>query len=210
MERMAARQRTEVGAVPEFVRGSELLARAYEFARGVHASQRKRGDDAPFIGHPVTVARLLDEAGQPEELIAAALLHDVVENSGVGSAEVEERFGPEVAHLVATLSENPGISEYEPRKVALRDQVEEGGPRAAAIFAADKLANLRDMRMAFDRDPERAHERFAVPVEVRMGLWRDDLEMVERLAPKLPFLRLLHYELEAFEEARAQRLRRDG
>lgn len=208
MERTAARDRTEDGEAPLFLRDSDLLRRAYWFAQRAHASQRKRGDDAPFIGHPVTVAGLLDDAGQPHELVAAALLHDVVENSGVGRGEVEERFGAEVARLVATLSEDPGIQDYELRKVALRDQVEAGGGRPAAIFAADKLANLRDMRAAYERDPEGARERFPVSVEVRLGLWRGDLEMVERLAPQLPFLRDLRYELEGFEEACAERPRR--
>ncbi len=200
MERTAARDRTEDGTAPEFVRGSELLASAYEFARLAHASQRTRGGNTPFIGHPVTVARQLDEADLSEELLAAALLHDVVESSAVGRAEVEERFGPEVARLVAVLSEDPEIEGYEARKRALRDQVERGGERPAAIYAADKLANLRDTREAYSRDPRRARDSFEVSLEVRVVLWREDLEMVERTAPKLPFLRLLRYELEGFEE----------
>jgi (p)ppGpp synthase/HD superfamily hydrolase len=202
MEQTAARGRTEDGAAPEFVRGSDLLARAHEFAGHAHASQRRR-DDSPFIGHPVAVASLLDEAGQEEEVIAAALLHDVVENAGVGHGEVEERFGLEISRLVAALSEDPRICEFETRKLALRAQVEDAGERAAAIYAADKLANLRDLRTVYERDPERAEERLPAPVEVRLGLWRGDLEMVERLAPKLPFLRAFRYELEAFEDSRA-------
>jgi (p)ppGpp synthase/HD superfamily hydrolase len=203
MQRTTARDRTEDGAAPEFI-GSDLVERAYEFARRVHAAQRRRGDGSPFIGHPVSVAQMLHETDQPEELIAAALLHDVVENTEVGGREVEDRFGPEVARLVAALSEDPGIPDYATRKAALRDQVERAGESAAAIYAADKLSNLRDMRAAYERDPERARERFSAPPEVRVALWRGDLEMVERLAPKLPFLRRLRYELEAFEEAHSR------
>jgi guanosine-3',5'-bis(diphosphate) 3'-pyrophosphohydrolase len=204
MERMAARDRTADGATPEFVRDSALLARAYEFASKAHASQRKRGSDAPYIWHPVTVAELLDEEDLPEELLAAALLHDVVESSEVGSAEVEEHFGAGVARLVATLSEDPGITDYGERKRALRDQVEEGGERAAVIYAADKLANVRDMREGHDLDPDAARERYEVSLDVRLRLWHDDLEMVERVAPKVPFLRPLRYELEALEESVGQ------
>jgi (p)ppGpp synthase/HD superfamily hydrolase len=202
MARLAARgPATEDGAAPDFIRDSHLLARAYEFARRAHANQRKRGAEAPFIRHPVTVAELLHEADLPEELLAAALLHDVVENSEVGSAEVEERFCPEVARLVVALSEDPAIDGYESRKLALRDQVEEGGAGAVAIYAADKLANIRDAREAYRRDTEALRGRFEVSVEVRIELWRGDLEMVERTAPELGFLRALRYELEALEEA---------
>ena len=212
MGQMAARGWTEAkdGAAPEFARGSDLLERAYALARQAHASQRMRDRDAPFIGHPVTVAGLLHEAGFAEELVAAALLHDVVENSSVESAEVEERICPEVARLVAALSENPEIDDYEERKRALRDQVEGDGERAAAVYAADKLANLRETRRALERDPDRFRDRFPVPVEVRVKLWHGDLEMVERVAPGLPFLRALRYELEAFEDDLGALARRRG
>jgi guanosine-3',5'-bis(diphosphate) 3'-pyrophosphohydrolase len=201
MERSASRELIADAAAPAFARSSDLLARAYEFARRAHESQRKRGDGSPFIGHPVTVAGLLDEADQPEEVVAAALLHDVVENSGVARAEVEERFGAEVARLVTALSEDPRIRDYEDRKAALCDQVAEAGAPAAAIYGADKLANLRDARAAYDRDRGLSPGFFSVSAEVRLGLWRGDLEMVEGLAPKLPFLRSFRYELEAFEDA---------
>jgi (p)ppGpp synthase/HD superfamily hydrolase len=210
MERTTARDRTEDGAAPDFVGGSDLVERAYEFARRAHATQRRRGDGSPFIGHPVTVARMLHESRLEEELIAAALLHDVVENTEVSAREVEERFGAEVARLVEALSEDPAISDYAMRKSALRDQVADSGQAAAAIFAADKLSNLCDMRAAYDRDSERSRDRFPVSPEVRLALWRGDLEMVERVAPNLPFLRRFRYELEAFEEANARAARASG
>lgn len=190
--------------MPDGIRDSEMLADAFEFAGQVHARERRKADGSPFIGHPVTVARLLDEARQPDEVIVAALLHDVVENAGVRRSEIEARFGRDVADLVEALSEDAEIAEYEPRKNALRAQVEGAGQRAAAIYAADKLSNLRDMRAAFERDGEAAAERFPAPIGVRIELWRNDLAMVERIAPRLSFLRDLRYELEAFEEERAQ------
>ena len=201
MDRLALQHEIGKGDAPEFLRGSDLLERAYAFAGGAHASQLRKGDDSPYIGHPVTVARLLEEAGQPEEVLAAALLHDVVEDTGTSQAEIEEVFGEEVCRLVDALSEDPSICEYEMRKRALRDRVEEAGPAAVAIYAADKLSNLRDMRTAFERDGAAAAERFPIDVRVRLALWRADLEMASRVAPELSMLRDLRYELEAFEEA---------
>jgi len=203
VNRIASESERRDEPAPEFVAGSPLLEDAYVFAGGAHAMQLRKGDDSPFIGHPVTVAHLLDDAGEPEEVVAAALLHDVVEGTGTSRGEIKSRFGDEVCRLVDALSEDPSICEYEIRKHALRDQVEAAGERAAAIYAADKLSNLRDLRAAYERDGEAAEERFPTPIDTRLALWRRDLEMVERVAPTLPSLRALRYELEAFEDLRS-------
>jgi (p)ppGpp synthase/HD superfamily hydrolase len=147
---------------------------------------------------------MLHEAGEPEAVLAAALLHDVVEDSGTSREEIADGFGEEVARLVDALSEDPRICEYEMRKQALREQVEAAGPAAVAIYAADKLSNLRDMRAAYERDGDAAARRYPVGFDVRLALWRADAEMVARAAPDLSLLRDLRYELEAFEKERSR------
>ncbi len=129
--------------VPDFAAGSSLLSCAYRFAREAHHGERRTGDTD--VGHPIEVARLLHEAGFEEDVVAAALLHDVVEDSTTTVEEVRTRFGNAVADLVAGMSEDESIEPYEERKAAHRDQVGHAGRDTAAIFAADKLANARDM-----------------------------------------------------------------
>jgi (p)ppGpp synthase/HD superfamily hydrolase len=189
---------------PEFLTGEGLARDAYEFAAAAHAGQLRKGGDSPYIVHPVAAARLLEAEGvADEELLAAAFLHDVVEDTDHSIDEIHERFGPEVGALVAALTEDKSIEPYETRKEHHREQVEIAGERAAMIYAADKLANVRDLRALYAVVGEGAAGRFKAPLDVRVRLWRGDLEMVEKIAPDLEILVELRSELDAFEAERA-------
>ena len=116
---------------------------------------RRKGDDTPYADHPIEVAHLLHEEGFDETVVAAGLLHDVVEDTNVTLAEIWARFGPEVAGLVETVTEDKTIRDYSERKDQHRQKVRAVGLPAAAIFAADKLANLRALRAAYGEQGRR-------------------------------------------------------
>ena len=188
---------------PEFLTGPGLAHDAYEFAAEAHAGQDRKGDGSPYIAHPVEVARLLEAEGErDDELIAATFLHDVVEDTEHSLDQVRERFGAGVAELVEAMTEDKSVEPYEARKDHHRDQVEAAGERAVRIYAADKLANLRDMRSLYASVGESAASRFNAPIDVRVRLWRRDVEMVERVAPGLGILDALRSELQTFEAER--------
>jgi (p)ppGpp synthase/HD superfamily hydrolase len=190
-------------AKPEFLTGPGLAREAYEFAAEAHTGQLRKGGDSPYIVHPVEAARLLEAEGvADDELLAAAFLHDVVEDTDHSIEEIRERFGPAVGGLVEALTEDKSIEPYEARKEHHREQVEVAGERAAMIYAADKLANVRDLRAIYAVLGEGAAGRFKAPLDVRVRLWRGDIEMVERVAPELEILAQLRSELDAFEAER--------
>jgi (p)ppGpp synthase/HD superfamily hydrolase len=110
-----------------------------DFAHERHAGQVREVDAAPFVTHPIEVALLLSQHDYPDEIVAAGLLHDVLEKSEVEPDELEARFGPRVAGLVAALTDDPTIADDAERRAALRLQVAEAGDEAAAVFAADKI-----------------------------------------------------------------------
>jgi (p)ppGpp synthase/HD superfamily hydrolase len=189
---------------PEFLTDGGRARDAYEFAADAHAGQQRKGDGSPYIAHPTEVARLLEAEGvADEELIAATFLHDVVEDTEHTIDEIRERFGPEVARLVAAMTEDKSVEPYERRKDHHRDQVEAAGKRAATIYAADKLANLRDLRSLYAAEGEAAAAKFKAPLDVRVRLWRRDAEMVDRVTPELEILEALRSELDAFDAERA-------
>lgn len=175
---------------------SDLVKDALETARRAHAGQLRRGSDGfPFIDHPLAVAEKLSERGFADEVLAAALLHDVVEKSEVGADEVRRRFGDPVADLVEALTEDASIASYEERKEEHRWRVAEAGPEALAIFAADKLTNVAMLREAYALIAERVSEELAVSLDLKIYIWEQDLEMLFDEAPALPFTEQLADEM---------------
>ena len=102
----------------------------------------RRQDEGLAIEHPLAVARLLHDDGQQSTVVLAGLLHDVLEDTEVTTAEVRERFGREVADLVEALTQDPAIADYKRRKAALREQIVAAGREAATAALADKCAKV--------------------------------------------------------------------
>ncbi len=171
------------------VERSDLLGEALETARKAHAGQLRRGSDGrPYIDHPLAVAELLLQLGHRDEVLAAALLHDVVEKSEIESGGLRERFGDEVADLVEALTEDKTIAEYEERKREHRRRVGRAGGEAVAIFAADKLTNVTMLREAYALIGERVSEELAVTLDLKIYIWEEDLEMLFDAAPEMPLV----------------------
>ena len=182
---------------------SELIAKALEMAEKAHAGQTRNGSGGmAYIHHPVAVAELLAAHGFDESTVAAALLHDVVEDSEASVDDVAAGFGRRVADLVAALTEDESIEPFERRKEAHRRHVAEVGGDAPAIYAADKLSNIRVLRRALASEGESAGEEFEAPLDAKERVWADDLEMLRRRAPDLPFVDDLGAELEKLRETR--------
>jgi guanosine-3',5'-bis(diphosphate) 3'-pyrophosphohydrolase len=190
---------------------SELIRNALELAERAHAGQTRNGSGGmAYIHHPIAVAELLAEHGYDEETLAAALLHDVVEDSETSIEEIAARFGPPVARLVEVLTDDESVEPYERRKDEHRHRVEEAGGDALAIYGADKLSNVRVLRRAYANEGEPAGEEFKAPLDVKEDIWRADLEMLRHGAPELPFVDDLAGELEKLREARARTTRSAG
>jgi guanosine-3',5'-bis(diphosphate) 3'-pyrophosphohydrolase len=175
-------------STPDFIGHSELLSSAYRLARSAHHGPAREGETD--IDHPLAVAELLHENGFDEEVVAAGLLHDVVEDTALEVEEIRVRVGPEVARLVAEMTEDERIEEYGKRKAEHRSRVSRDG-RAAAIYAADKLAKVR----AVD-DPDE------LPPQ-KLDHYRKTLEMLCERHPELPFLSKLREELTAVADRRS-------
>lgn len=176
---------------------SDLAATALRFARRAHLGQHRKQTHEQFVEHPIAVANLLAEAGYDGRMIAAAYLHDVVEKSDVELDEIERRFGPEVASLVDHLSEDPAIRGYAARKRALRRSVIEASPAATVIYAADRVANMRDWRRVPPENRSEVGTRLDTTLDERLQLWSEDLEELTAADPELPFLAEIEIELRA-------------
>jgi GTP diphosphokinase / guanosine-3',5'-bis(diphosphate) 3'-diphosphatase len=176
---------------------SQLANAALRFARRVHLGQHRKQTGEQFVEHPIAVARLLSASGYDGPLIVAAYLHDVVEKTDVELDEIRERFGPEVAGLVDCLSEDPEIAGYGARKRALRKRILQSGGDPVIIYAADRVANMRDWHQVAPENRPACGERLGTTLEERLELWTEDFEELHDLDPETPFLGEIETELGA-------------
>jgi (p)ppGpp synthase/HD superfamily hydrolase len=175
---------------------SPLVREALEKAKSAHADQVRNGSGGmPYFEHPVRVAALLDEHGYGEEVLAAALLHDVVEDSETTLDELREQFGGEVAGLVGAMTDDESIDDYRQRKAEHRERVAAAPVESMAIYGADKLTNSTTLRDAYASEGDAVRGEFKVPLELKLEIWEADLALLREKAPELPFLDQLEEEL---------------
>jgi (p)ppGpp synthase/HD superfamily hydrolase len=190
---------------------SALVADALDLAREAHAGQVRNGSGGmAYIEHPEAVAGFLAEQGWGDEVLAAALLHDVVEDSKTTVAELQAQFGEPVAGFVASLSDDESIADYRERKAEHRARVSTAGPETLAIYGADKLTNVSTLRRAYAKQGHSVAEEFKVPLELKLEAWEADLRLLEREAPELSFLSELSLELDRLREDLAAAAPRRG
>jgi HD domain len=162
---------------------------ALRFAFARHAHQYREIDGTPFIVHPIEVASLLRSDGQPDAIIAAGLLHDVLEKTRTTSPELHRRFGARVARVVESVSDDQSLREYKSRKRELCERVAHADPGARAVFAADKIAKVRELvllpSLQLDEPKNRA----------KLAHYRASLEMLQRVDGHVPLIHRLDAEL---------------
>jgi polyphosphate kinase len=171
--------------LPSFARDSDLVADAWRLALDAYRGNAD-GNVAADVEHPAVTARLLHDAGCDETVVATAVLHDVIEDTGLDAAAIAERCGAEIAHRVQALTEDSGIPAYADRKRELRARGIAAGREVAAVMAADKLA--RATRAAGGRlRPEKLRHFQATFAELREAY--PDLPLLEPLANAIERLR---------------------
>ena len=163
----------------EYYTGEErdMLLHAYDFARDAHRNQ-KRASGEPYFIHPCAVAEILIDLGLDAETIAAALLHDVIEDAPVTEEDVRREFGENVLTLVS------GVTKLD--KIVFKSQEEEEAENFRKIFIAmakdirviiiklaDRLHNMRSLNfLSKERQQKMARETLDIyaPIAGRLGI----------------------------------------
>lgn len=121
-----------------------IVERALKFAKQAHEGQKRKNSNTPYIMHPIAVAKILEESGLSQEVIAAGLLHDTVEDTPATIEDIADHFGEIVSNIVAAHTEDKTKS-WEERKQHTIDVSKSGPIEVKALIAADKLDNLRSL-----------------------------------------------------------------
>lgn len=168
--------------------GLSMAQAALAFASARHAGQYREVDHAPFVVHPIEVGSLLHADGQPDEVIAAGLLHDLLEKTRTTRAELQRRFGACIAGLVESVSDDPSIADYGSRKRDLRDRIAHAGSNTVAIFAADKISKVRELSLLPTPSLDET-------TRAKLAHYRASSDMLRRVAGNSALVDLLDAEL---------------
>ena len=142
-----------------------MLEKAIIFATKAHAGVNRKGKTRPYILHPIEAMTIVSTVTEDEEVLAAAVLHDTVEDTNLTKADIEAEFGERVAKLVAAESEDkredqPAESTWKMRKKETIDHLKDLSRDEKLICLGDKLANIREMSRDYARLGDALWERF--------------------------------------------------
>ena len=161
-----------------------VVERAFDLAVEAHANQ-VRASGEPYVTHPISSAQILSELEVDPDAIAAALLHDVPEDTEYSLADVEEGFGPEIAHLVDGVTKLSKFSTHSHEQqqaenirkmfLAMADDI-----RVVLIKLADRLHNMRTLAaLPAEKQQRIARQTMEIyaPLAERLGIWQIKWEL---------------------------------
>ena len=127
---------------------TSLLDRAIVFAVRAHAGTERRGKGFPYIVHPMEAVEIVATITRDQELLAAAVLHDTVEDTDVTIEQIQAEFGDRVASFVAAESDEPhqsrdSVENWRFRKQTAIDRLARASRDAKIVALGDKLSNMR-------------------------------------------------------------------
>lgn len=139
----------------------EIKEKAKLFAIRAHMGQvRKSEPDKPMIMHPIGVGQLLESFGYDDNVVAAGYLHDVVEDTNYTIEDIEKEFGKDIANLVMGASEPDKSLSWEDRKRHTIEETRKLPFRNKLVICADKINNLEDLFLKFEKSGNRDFSAF--------------------------------------------------
>ncbi|MDF1497575.1 MAG: HD domain-containing protein [Patescibacteria group bacterium] len=152
---------------------SKLVHEAAEVAAKLHEGQfRKHPEGTPYFSHLAYVALILQKAGYDDEIVAAAFLHDAIEDTEYTAEKMRTHFGARVTELVLAVSEQKHVNPWAKRKRLYREQISESDIEAVALACADHLHNVKSLTLTVDSGID-IKTLFEIGIEERFAHERD-------------------------------------
>ena len=138
----------------------DIIEKALQVASLAHENQYRKRTTIPYITHPVAVGMLLMRAGYDDDLIAAGILHDTVEDTELTLEELKDIFGKRIAEIVTGCSEPDKSLSWEDRKKHTIEYLRTAPEEIRVVACADKLHNIRSIRSDYEQVGNKVWERF--------------------------------------------------
>ena len=155
-----------------------LTEKAIQIALVAHATQVRKIDHSPYVVHPIMVGMKLARYGFSDEVVAAALVHDVLEDTTFGRDALVAELGEKVAKLVDAVSEDKTLS-WENRKRLYIETVRAANNDVKAISVSDKIHNGASLIVGYERVGGDMWKNFTRPREQQLWFFREMLVMLQ-------------------------------
>ena len=153
-----------------------VIEKALQVASKAHVNQYRKHTDIPYIIHPVAVGMILMKAGYSDDIVAAGILHDTVEDTSLSLADIEREFGPNIANIVDGCSEPDKSLSWEERKKHTIEFLKNASEDIKAVACADKLHNIRSIMNDYEQTGDLVWERFKRGKQEQEWYYRNVIE----------------------------------
>ena len=170
----------------------DLVSEAIAFSAAAHDGMRRRKSGVPYILHPMEVGAIVGTMTDSQEVIAAGVLHDVVEDAGITLEEIGKKFGQRVMELVASETENkreelPPEQTWRIRKEESLEKLKATNDLAVLmLWIGDKLSNIRAIYRDFLIEGNAVWDKFhQTDIKVQDWYYRSIMKYTDRLSHTL-------------------------
>ncbi|MEK3889367.1 HD domain-containing protein [Bacillus sp. FSL K6-3431] len=172
-----------------------LIEKATQFAAVKHEGQYRKATNIPYITHPFAVGMILQQAGYSEEVVAAGLLHDTIEDTDTTEEELLQEFGEKVLNLVMAATEQDRSLSWEDRKQATINGLALKTPEQIAVVVADKIHNVCSIRTDIDKNGEEVWSRFNRGKQEQAWYYTSIIKAITPFEKKVPLIEKLSAEV---------------
>lgn len=173
----------------------DLVSEAIAFSTKAHDGMRRRNNNVPYILHPMEAGAIVGTMTDRQEVIAAAVLHDVVEDAGISIEEIGEKFGTRVMELVSSETENKRDELPPEQSWLIRKQESIEKLRTTddidvlRLWIGDKLSNIRAIYRDFAVEGDAVWKKFHQPdIGVQAWYYRSIMKYTERISYTLAWI----------------------
>lgn len=160
-----------------------IVKQALLRAMDLHSGQSRKDGTTPYVVHPIQAAMIIARAGSDDATIAAALLHDTVEDTPYTFEELFEEFGESITEMVRACSEDKRIADWDERKNELFARLEQASIGAKLVKAADVMANMLDLKTALVRTNGDFWKKFHATPEQKIVYFQGVFERTKDILP---------------------------
>ncbi|ODQ39888.1 HD domain-containing protein [Corynebacterium amycolatum] len=171
-------------------RPSDRLMRGIATASRAHDGHYRKGSGVPYISHPMAVMLIAASVTNDEDVLLAALFHDILEDvpENYSRAEMEDEFGPRVVEIVEGVTKDSSLPSWQERADAYLEQLSHGSEESLIVAAADKFHNLSQTLEDLDRDGHALWERFRSTPSQQLWWYTSVRNVIAERLPDMPLL----------------------